>query len=560
MAKDSYSSLINKIIQVLTKDRDKLIFTELIRGGDHGRIDLKRGELHQSALELSTHLRKKIEPGSKVLVCCEHGVSFVVTLIACIYSKLSIIPVSVPDSPQNVYRFSSIYSSSNPQFVLCTDRTIKKCNQIDEVVKESIINTSEFRNRRNSDIEVESQELDIHSETENNYSKEYPVIIQFSSGSTGHPKGYLISGAQILTGAEESYTLGKMTEEDIFVTWLPHYHDMGLFVHILFPLLSGLYVVSMAPFDFIQKPERWLRVISQFKGTCSGGAPFALSILNDRYDPELYDDIDLTSWKFVFSGSDFTPRKVLDDFRNNFKKHGLDPFAVFETYGLAENTVYVCGNRLDYAHPEIRNDLTTNNLAEGCLIQPEMVTSIKIIKDDRLKLSSSDRSGRIAISSPSLSNEYIYDGKLYPLDKIDGYYLTPDYGFIKDSKLFVTGRIEELIVVNGKNFNQSDILNQASTCFSDLNALAGCCFTNENTGLLTILIELKGKKSPTISYSELEVSIKNHIFKIYGLVVEHVKVLNRGELERTSSGKIRRKVMSSSFNSVDQHHSENETK
>src|SRR5690606_16784682 len=175
------------------------------------------------------------------------------------------------------------------------------------------------------------------------------AYVQYSSGSYAAPKGVALSHRHVLTNIQSISRANGVDADTVFGTWLPLYHDMGL-VSALTALLYGSQMVIMSPLSFIQKPVRWLQMITRFRVTWSGGPPFAYDLCKTHVNEVDKPSLDLSSWKGAFLGAEIVRQDVVEAFVKTFENCGLDQSAVYATYGMAEATCYVAGSPAEHRH------------------------------------------------------------------------------------------------------------------------------------------------------------------------------------------------------------------
>ena len=172
------------------------------------------------------------------------------------------------------------------------------------------------------------------------------AFLQYTSGSTSQPKGVCVSHGNLTANEKAIQAAAGGTLDDVFVSWLPLYHDMGLIGGLLNPLFTGFTAVLMSPRNFLERPRRWLEAIDRHGGTISGGPDFAYALCTDRISDETIGRLDLSRWRFAFSGSEFVRQSTLTRFGERFEPAGFDRRALTACYGLAEATLLVTAGEL----------------------------------------------------------------------------------------------------------------------------------------------------------------------------------------------------------------------
>jgi len=289
-----------------------------------------------------------------------------------------------------------------------------------------------------------------------------PALLQYTSGSTGQPKGVLLSHANLRHNAELVRTGFGTSPQSVGVSWLPPYHDMGLIGGILQPVYVGLPVVLMSPLAFLQRPMAWLEAVSRFGGTVSGGPNFAFDLCVRKSTPQQRAALDLSSWSVAFCGAEPVRAGTLDRFAAAFAPAGFRAEAFYPCYGLAEGTLIVTGGRPGEAPRRVQHGGTVH---VGCgralggqtvaIVDPETRTAL-----------GPGAVGEIWLSGPSVATGYWHRPdetrqvfQAVRVDDPDRHYLrTGDLGFLDPSgELVVTGRAKDMVIVRGRNIYPQDL-------------------------------------------------------------------------------------------------------
>ncbi|MBT0961510.1 AMP-binding protein [Denitromonas iodatirespirans] len=296
------------------------------------------------------------------------------------------------------------------------------------------------------------------------------ALIQYTSGSTGDPKGVMLSHRNLLANIRAWGRAVGLGSTDVAVSWLPLYHDMGLIGAWLGSLYHGCPLVLMSPLDFLARPERWLWAIHRHRGTVTAAPNFAFALCVKRLADKTLDGLDLSSWRLAANGAEPVNADTLDRFAQTFARYGLRPEALAPVYGLAEATVGLCvpppgrGVRIDRVAPE---PMRTRGLAEPV---PDSAEALRFIAcgqplpDHSLRVVDGDgralperRVGRLEFRGPSATRGY-YRNPAASAKLFDGDWLvTGDYAYLADGELYITGREKDLIIRGGRNFYPYDL-------------------------------------------------------------------------------------------------------
>jgi acyl-CoA synthetase (AMP-forming)/AMP-acid ligase II len=296
------------------------------------------------------------------------------------------------------------------------------------------------------------------------------VLLQHSSGTTGLQKGVALSHRAVLCQLKTYAEAINMTRDDVVVSWLPLYHDMGLIAGFIMPILLRSKLILMSPFDWIRAPYRLLSAISQYSGTLSWLPNFAYNFSARKVRDRDLDNIDLSSWRAVINCSEPMRWKSHEDFFNRFSKYGLKRQALATCYAMAENVFAVTQGGIESA--VVVDEIDRRSLLEDQIAIPAKAgedaikmlsagrpidgTSVRVMDAEGMDLP--DRHvGEIALRGDCLLSGYYNRDDLTQETFLGHWYITGDLGYLLDGELFVTGRKKELIIVGGKNVFPQDL-------------------------------------------------------------------------------------------------------
>jgi acyl-CoA synthetase (AMP-forming)/AMP-acid ligase II len=353
----------------------------------------------------------------------------------------------------------------------------------------------------------------------------------------------------------------ELTSESRTVFWLPPYHDMGLIGGILQPLYTGYPVTLIPHLMFIQRPVRWLQAITRFKATASGGPNFAYDLCVKKIQPEQREQLDLSSWELAFNGAEPVYHKTLDQFVDFFGPCGFRRKSFFPCYGLAEATLMVTGGpgaRLPVMKNLLKSGVEENNL----IISPEIAMNyqtvvgcgqnlggqkIKIVDAETSTPCLRDQVGEIWVSGPSVANGYW--NKPLETESTFGAYLseskegpflrTGDLGFIHEGELFITGRLKNLLIIDGKNHYPCDIERTVENAHQAIRPGGCAVFSIENSGAERVIVMVETDHKLVSDITEFIRIIRSSVAEHHGLPVYEIKLTHRGSIPRTTSGKIK---------------------
>lgn len=386
--------------------------------------------------------------------------------------------------------------------------------------------------------------------TFNSAPKIVAPIIQHTSGSTRFPKAVPITAQQIRANCAMIQRLWGVNAETVTVNWLPHYHDMGLMGGILYTLLSGGQSLQMSPFEMIRSPLSWLKAISTYRATFSGGPAFAFQECLNRVPESACDTLDLSSWKRAFCGAEPIPADLLGRFSTRFAKQGLDPKAAFACYGMAEYTLFIAG---EPGIPATEATLSNSTVAP-CLLSAETRANIRICDPNSGHVLPEGATGELWLRGGSAAAEYIgqtKDTSQTFVQTADGesWLRTGDLGRVSGQFLLISGRLKDIIITNGQNVAAAEIEWLAAKEDTALNPMGAAVFVPPGApnGHAALFIEVRQGMTPQRDHRQLVSAIRRSVTGTYSIKLDDIRILPRGELPRTSSGKIRRQVLADTY-------------
>lgn len=533
----SQGNLANAIDCLLNQSLHDWQYCFLERGGDAGETLLNAQELLESSKHLAALLVNRVPETKVIVLSVEHGPDFLIALIACIFAKRIVVPMPIPRFELHSDRFTKVLDEFNDVIVLTKHKyfeSFKKIWPAEKVFKQSTFLCTDILKSK-----VSPPMSDLPGYTA---SPDTPLIIQFTSGSTSSPKGVVITSENVLSNHFQVASRWGFADHKSLLSWLPHFHDMGLFGGLLYPLLSGMKMLQMDPMHFIQKPVRWLRAISKYNVQFSGGPAFAFELCNELDTTQLPMDLNLSCWEVAFCGADYVPARTLNQFRSSFANYHLNPSSVIPVYGLAEATLFVAGQPGCSHKQAIEYE---GNHTEGCYLGLTNKPDVFICEEDGDRLQNDGTIGEICVKGSFVSKGYYG----LPSTTDNRVLRTGDLGFIKDNFLFISSRIKDIIVINGQNISPAIIEQIAASTSNVLNPHAAAAFQEESASTdIVLLIEVKKGKGDQIEFQEeIRSKIRNQIQQRQGINVGCIKFLKRGELQKTSSGKVQRQLVAKAY-------------
>ena len=542
----------------------QLAYAFLVDGDIAKPISLNYQELQQRVQALAVRLLQLVEPGDRALLLYPQGVDYVIGFLGCLYAGVIAIPVFPPRGKSADARIQAIADDAKARIALSKDSIVTKID--DRLNYAPHLKELQWLATDTLDLALAAswQPPDITTNT--------LAFLQYTSGSTGIPKGVMVSHGNLLHNSAYTASIWKYDAASSMVTWLPIFHDMGLIFGIIQPLYKGFPCYLMSPAAFVQRPLRWLRAISHFRATHSGAPNFAYDLCVQKISPEQRATLDLSNWRMSLNAAEPVRADTFQAFIKAFAPCGLEPTTVCHGYGLAEGTLIVAGawqhdlpvylNIQSAALEQHRvvvadesDQETTTLVGSG---YPAVDAKIAIADPQTLTQCPPDVVGEVLVLSPSVAHGYwqrpeasAETFQAYLQDTGEGPFLrTGDLGFLRDGELFVTGRIKDVIIIRGNNYYPQDIEYSVEKCHPALRAGGyGAAFSvmvDEHEHLVVVQ-EVERLALKKLAVDEVMGAIRQAVSEEHDLQVYAILLLRPASIPRTSSGKIQRSSCKAEF-------------
>jgi 1-acyl-sn-glycerol-3-phosphate acyltransferase len=383
-----------------------------------------------------------------------------------------------------------------------------------------------------------------------------PAFIQYTSGSTGQPKGVLLTHDNLLANIRGIRAGLQAGPNDVGVSWLPLYHDMGLIGSWLFCMVDGLPIALLSPLAFLTRPERWLWTLHERRGTMSGAPNFAYELCVRRIPDSALEGLDLSSWRCALNGAEPVNPDTLERFAKRFAPYGFRREALQPVYGLAENSVGLCfpppgrGPRVDRVARQPFTDEKRAAPAGPSEVAPLRFVSVgcalpehEVRVVDAAGAALPERSvGRLIFLGPSMMSGYFNQPEATAAISLEGgFYDSGDLAYIAGGEVFITGRLKDLIIKAGRNLVPQEIEEVASSVEG---VRKGCVVAfgvaNEALATESLIVVAETRKSDTAAREAIVSAVTERVAESVGLPPDAVILVPPGAVPKTSSGKIRR--------------------
>ncbi|MCA2211349.1 fatty acyl-AMP ligase [Jidongwangia harbinensis] len=544
--------------QVRTRpDHPAVIYTE-DPGAAGAEVRLSYRRLHDAASALAARLRAAYPAGARLLLCCPPGPDFVIAFVACQYAGLVAVPAPGPDG--NTYRrqrLLGIARDSGSLAVLTDGRSadaVRAWTDAAGIDLPAITPPADHGAAPADRITIRSR-------------PEALSFLQYTSGSTGVPRGSMISQRNLARHCRMFRSMLGVTGAVPIGGWLPLFHDMGLIGHVITPLFCGGTSVLMPPAVFLRRPVAWLRLVQHYGLHMSAAPNFAYEMCTARVSDEELRDLDLSRWVVAINGSEPVQARTVTAFIDRFAPAGLRPETVCPGYGLAEATLAVSLSRADrppaitpvdpgaVAHHTLRPTAAVppGAAAGGPAPTRQLVGNgpvsgldVRIVDPHTRAVRPAGAVGEIWVRGHTVAEGYWAQPEAtretfaaVTADGEPGFLRTGDLGTFHGDELYLTGRIKEVLVVSARNLYPQDIEAEARTCHPGLTGLVGAAFTVPAPQEEAVLVHEWRAGAERADPEAVAGRLQLHLSRAFGVAVSVVLVPPR-TVPRTTSGKVRR--------------------
>lgn len=516
------------------------------------------GELWSAMLGVAAGLRVQgMREGDRILLLLPTSEDYLISLCAAII--LGLVPCTVPapasrsKSDDALSYLAAICQKLEPSALIAPEYLVAMLGEHPDVGKWRILHPDELRHAGHLD----PAELPV-------LKPEQPHHIQLTSGSTNRPKGVVLTHRNVVANIQ---AIGKRIEfspeDDRFLIWLPLYHDMGL-VQLLIVLYYRSTIALMPPMSFLRNPLSWLRSISTHRATLSAAPTFAYRLCVQKFDPAKLQGLDLSSWRGAFIGAEPVPLEIVTDFTERYRAYGFPETTMCPCYGMAETVLATTlppasGTRLntvfgrivcDYIDPDVlrrdgravaSGDTPRRQDAMPVLGMGYAVPGLDVVIEGPDGARLADRVvGEICVRGSSVMGQYFHDRPATEAAVKAGWYHTGDRGYMVADELFVVGRIKEMLIVWGRNYQPHDIeavIEQSSGVRKGYSVAFGIFNSARGTEDVIALVETRvAAPEQPILLQEIQQALQ----RVFGFRAHTVIFVPHGTLPRTTSGKKQR--------------------
>ncbi len=541
------------------RDPDHLAYLYLENGETEGQ-SYTYDRLDRRARAIAARLRRHYKPGDRALLIFPPGLDYMATFLGCLYAGIVAVPVYPPDPARlnrSLPRVKIIASDADTRIALTTSAVLPLGQQMSQM--DADFATFDWLAVDTiPDAEADDWPGPVTT-------PESIAFLQYTSGSTSDPKGVMVTHGNLLYNLWDMATSWfKFDGDGRLVTWLPVFHDMGLIAGLLFPVYGKFPCYMMAPRDFVQQPVRWLEAISRYRATHSCAPTFAFDLCSRKVTPAQRANLDLSSWIMAGNGSEPIHWETLERFANTFRGCGLAWKTISTAYGLAEATLVVTstppGEAPTYC-PVIADELERHRVVEAAEDGPgvrkivgcgktNLDTRVLIVDPESCMECAPDSVGEIWVSGPTIAHGYwnrpdvtkqVFQAQL--ADTGEGPFLrTGDLGFVRGGELFVTGRIKDLIIIDGQNHYPQDVELTVEKAHAAIRPGSVIAFSVEQDSgeKLIVVAEAKGIEGDPAALRAVVSAVRTAVTQTHDVRAHKVCLIQPRTIARTSSGKLQR--------------------
>ena len=536
-----------------TRPQDTALIVATERDGRPLDTALSYRQLDARVRALAAVLQQHCDPRDRALLLLDNGEHYVVAFFACLYAGLIAVPAFAPQSARDkhIRRLQTMARDCRASCVLSSREVIALAGEA--------IGKLSGTDPMAGVIAVDS----VDAAGAERWAPQSPAaeaiaFLQYTSGSTAAPKGVMVSHGNLMANERAIERALSISEDDVFASWLPLFHDMGLIGGLLQPIHRGIPLVLMTPRFFLERPARWLHAVSRHRATVSGGPDFAFRLCAQRVKDAQLKGLDLSRWRVAFCGAEPVRHDTLQAFTARFAGVGFRPAALNPCYGLAEATLMVTAGEAGAGL--LASVFQGRGLQRGEAIAQAsgktLVACGRVVAGHRLSIRQADtlapcaegRLGEICFSGPSVAQGYWNkpeeSAQVFVEEAGTRWLRTGDLGFMHAGQLYVAGRIKDLIIVRGHNLYPEDIERAVQSEVDAVRPGRVAAFGVEgpNGEGIGLAAEISRGLQKLIPVDKLVAALNVAVSETCGEALSVALLLNPGALPKTSSGKLQRRA------------------
>ncbi|MEM1007468.1 MAG: AMP-binding protein [Myxococcota bacterium] len=567
-------------------DPDRIAWRMLREGQDVGHLCF--AELDQRARQVGSALQQLGVYGERVALLYPTSLDFVVAFFGCLYAGAIAVPLAPPNGTNlsnALAKFDSVLRDASPKYVLASEEVRSPLRKLQlgsrmarpfsalpipgrlgqRIQETAQLNLATLRlNEWHTLATLQTIKSDawippsVHPET--------IAYLQYTSGSTGHPKGAIITHSNILGNLKLAAQLTQCTPGGTAVCWAPLFHDLGLLSHVLSVPYQAAQTILMSPLDFLRRPMVWLEAISTYQAHISAAPNFAYDLCIRKSTAQERQKLDLRSWQVAGNGGEPVRARTIQQFTEVFTPHGFNPKAFFPCFGAAEATLFITANKssgtparvLEVDPERYRKGKIAEKKGGLPLVSNGATTAqhqLLIVNPETHTPQKEAEIGEVWFCGPSVCQGY-WNQERQPFGFLahdpdqQKYLRTGDLGFLMEGELYLTGRCKDVLIRHGRNFYPQDIEDCAESLHSDLRPGCSAAFSTLLPNAqehINLVCELR-QKHPQNILQKLASNLAQNISSAQSLYLDNIIFVPMRSVPKTSSGKVRRALCADMYN------------
>ena len=551
-------------------ERTHLLITEEVEGKERS-VTLTFGELYAAAQRCGAELaRRGVPAGGRVALMLPTSRAFFVSYAGILLAGAIPVPIYPPFRADRIEEYASRQSAILQNAEVCLLLTFRQAEAVARLLKPRVLSLAEVADAEKL-IDAADKvpppspgALPLHLTGSRARKASDIALLQYTSGSTGDPKGVVLTHANLLANMLAIGEAVELGPSDVGVSWLPLYHDMGLIGAWLTLLYFGVALAVMSPLAFLTRPERWLKAFQKYGGTISAAPNFAYELCVRKIADKDIEGVDLSNWRAALNGAEPVNPDTLERFAERFAGHGFRREAQLPVYGLAEASLAVTIPPLGRGALVDRIERETF-AAEGCAVPARadnptsiaFVSSGKPIPRHEVRIVDADGNevgdrteGFLWFRGPSATAGYYQNAeataKLLPMGPAasGGEYAwvnSGDRAYRADGEIYVTGRVKDIIIKGGRNLYPHEV-EELAACAEGIRK--GCIVAfgqkDEATGTEKLVVVAESRERDATRRAAIAAAVTDLVSQGLGLPPDRVELIPPGSIPKTSSGKLRR--------------------
>ncbi|MGC0774317.1 MAG: AMP-binding protein [Candidatus Acidiferrum sp.] len=551
-------------------ERTHLLITEETEGQERS-VTLTFGELYAAAQRCAAELsRRGVPAGGRVALMLPTSRAFFVSYAGILLAGAIPVPIYPPFRADRIEEYASRQSAILKNAGVCLLLTFRQAEAVARLLKPRVHSLSEVADAEKLIDAAEKAPppspgaLPLHLTGSRARKSSDIALLQYTSGSTGDPKGVVLTHANLLANIRAIGEAVELGPGDVGVSWLPLYHDMGLIGAWLTLLHFGVPLAVMSPLAFLTRPERWLKAFQKYGGTISAAPNFAYELCVRKISDKDIEGVDLSQWRAALNGAEPVNPDTLNRFAERFARYGFRREAQLPVYGLAEASLAVTVPPLNRVPliDRIEREVFT---AEGRAVpaRTDDATAIAFVSSGKplrgLEVRIVDASGQqvsdrtegfLWFRGASATSGYYQNAeateKLLPMGPAVGegenaWVNSGDRAYRANGEIFVTGRVKDIIIKGGRNLYPHEVEELAARTEG---IRKGCIvafgLSDKAAGTEKLIVVAESRERETSRRAAIAAAVTEQVSRGLGLPPDRVELIPPGSIPKTSSGKLRR--------------------